>query len=305
MTKEAALKPVSILGVPLALGCGIPGVELGPAAMRAARLGQRLRQLGLIVNDLGDCKIPAVGPASAHEATTQITKLKYLAEISEVCIALAEQVTGILEAGALPLILGGDHAIAAGSVSGVANFFRQAEKPFGLLWFDAHADMNTPASSPLAALLGFGAKELTHICGFAPKIYPQCCVHIGARDVDFGERELIKNLGLHCFTMRDIDEQGMSACIDQALKIIKSQADDFAVTFDIDALDPGDAPGSGTLVRGGLTYREAHLAMEKVAETGGLCSFEMVEINTVLDYNNRTAELGVELILSALGKSIL
>ena len=313
MTKEAELKPVTILGVPLALGCGISGVELGPAAMRAAKVGQRLRQLGLIVNDLGDCKIPVGGPSSAREATSQTTKPRYLSEISEVCFSLAEQVTGILEVGALPLILGGDHAIAAGSVSGVSNFFRKAEKPFGLLWFDAHADMNTPESSPsgnlhgmpLAVLLGFGAKELTHIFGFAPKVNPQCCVHIGARDVDLGERELIKNLGLHFFTMRDIDEQGMSACIDQALKIIKSQADDFAVTFDIDALDPGDAPGSGTLVRGGLTYREAHLAMEKVAEAGGLCSFEMVEINTVLDYNNRTAELGVELILSALGKSIL
>jgi arginase len=153
--------------------------------------------------------------------------------------------------------------------------------------------------------MGFGPKEFTEIGGFAPKINPKHCVHIGARDVDAGERELIRALGVRFITMREIDEKGMNACIVEALDYIKSVSADFAVTFDIDALDPGDAPGSGTLARGGLTYREAHLALEKVAEAGGLRSFEMVEINTALDVNNRTAELGVELILSALGKSIL
>ncbi len=306
-------KSVTLLGVPLSLGCGIAGVELGPAAMRAARIGQRIAQLGYEVNDLGDCKIPATDIASDNVQKIESGNIKFLPQIGEVCQDLANKVKCILDSNSFPVIMGGDHAIAAGSISGVAGHFHELNKPFGLLWFDAHADMNTPISSPsgnihgmpLAALLGYGAAQLSDIGGFSPKLVPARCVHLGARDVDSGERELIKSLGIRFITMREIDERGMNACIEEALTIIKRECDEFAVTFDIDALDPGDAPGSGTLVRGGLTYREAHLAMEKVAESGGLRSLEMVEINTALDYNNRTAELGVELILSALGKSIL
>src|SRR5213079_182151 len=158
---------------------------------------------------------------------------------------------------------------------------------------------------PLGALLGYGTPELTEIGGFAPKLDPQLCAHVGARDVDAGERELIRKLGMRFFTMREIDERGMSACMDEAIGIASRASGGYSVTFDVDALDPGDAPGSGTLVRGGLTYREAHLAMEKITEAGGMRSFEIVEINTALDINNRTAQLGVELILSALGKTIL
>jgi len=158
---------------------------------------------------------------------------------------------------------------------------------------------------PLAALLGYGTKELTHIAGFAPKLDPRLCAHVGARDIDSGERELIRKLGVRFFTMREIDERGMSACMDDAIKIAAGGSVGYSVTFDVDVLDPGDAPGSGTLVRGGLTYREAHLGMEKIAEAGGMRSLEVVEINTALDVNNKTAELGVELILSALGKTIL
>jgi arginase len=173
--------------------------------------------------------------------------------------------------------------------------------------------MNTPETSPsgnihgmpLSVLLGYGTPELTHIEGFAPKLDPKYCAHIGARDVDAGERELIRELGLRFFTMREIDERGMSACMDEALAIASKASAGYYVTLDVDALDPGDAPGSGTVVRGGLTYREAHLAMEKIAEAGGALGLEVVEINTALDYNNRTAVLGVELILSALGKTIL
>src|SRR5258705_13734879 len=173
--------------------------------------------------------------------------------------------------------------------------------------------METPESTPsgivhgmpMAALLGYGSGELTNIAGFAPKLDPRLCAHVGARDIDAGEREMIRQLGIRFFTMREIDERGMSACMDEAIEIASGATGGYAVTFDVDALDPGDAPGSGTLVRGGLTYREAHLGMEKIADAGGMRSLEVVEINTALDVNNKTAELGVELILSALGKTIL
>ncbi len=226
---------------------------------------------------------------------------------------LAAEVEAILAADQLPLILGGDHSIAIGSFSGAASFYKKQEQTLGLIWFDAHADMNTPESTPsgnihgmpLAALLGYGTPELVNVAGFAPKLDPRLTAHVGARDIDQGERELINKLGVRFFTMREIDERGMSACMDDAIAIASGGTAGYAVTFDVDVLDPGDAPGSGTLVRGGLTYREAHLGMEKVAEAGGMRALEIVEINTALDVNNKTAELGVELILSALGKTIL
>jgi len=239
--------------------------------------------------------------------------LKYLPEIIKACEQLALKVEEILSSDRLPVILGGDHSIAIGSFSGVTSFFRKRQESIGLIWFDAHADMNTPESTPsgnihgmpLAALLGYGTRELTNVAGFAPKLDPRLCAHVGARDIDSGERELIRELGMRFFTMREIDERGMAACMDEAIAIASKASGGYAVTFDVDALDPGDAPGSGTLVRGGLTYREAHLGMEKIAEAGGMRSLEVVEINTALDVNNKTAELGVELILSALGKTIL
>ena len=204
-------------------------------------------------------------------------------------------------------------AQAVGTVSGMAEAFRRQKKTLGLMWFDAHADMNTPDTTPsgnihgmpLAALLGYGTPELTNVAGFAPKLDPKLCAHVGARDIDAGERDLINKLGMRFFTMREIDERGMNACMNDAIKIASGGTAGYAVTFDVDVLDPGDAPGSGTLVRGGLTYREAHLGMEKIAEAGGMRSLEIVEINTALDVNNKTAELGVELLLSALGKTIL
>jgi arginase len=298
---------VSILGVPLGFGCSLAGVDLGPAAMRIARLNQRIAQLGYEVRDLGDMRIQRPTQPSTHE------RAKYLPEISAACVELATEVQTILHGGELPIILGGDHSIAIGSVAGVAATCRERNQPLGLIWFDAHADMNTPETSlsgnihgmPLAALLGHGPQELTHVAGFAPKLDPRYCAHIGGRDLDPAERLLIKQLGIRFFTMREIDERGMSACMDEAIKIAAQAPAGYHVTFDVDALDPGDAPGSGTVVRGGLTYREAHLGMEKIAEAGGMISLEVVEINTALDSNNRTAELGVELILSALGKTIL
>lgn len=301
-------KSVSILGVPLGYGASMAGVDMGPAALRVARLNQRIARLGYSVHDLGDLRLerPQSPPADDE-------KLKYVREIRNACEQLATEVERILDAGELPLVLGGDHSIAIGSFAGVAAYYKKRQETLGLIWFDAHADMNTPETTPsgnihgmpLAALLGYGAPELTNIAGFAPKLDPKLCAHVGARDIDSGEREMVSRLGMRFFTMREIDERGMSACMDDAIAIASRGSGGYAVTFDVDVLDPGDAPGSGTLVRGGLTYREAHLAMEKIAETGGMRSLEIVEINTALDVNNKTAELGVELILSALGKTIL
>lgn len=307
MSTEAK-KAVTILGVPLGYGASMAGVDIGPAALRVARLNQRIARLGYSVRDLGDMRLER--PQTFPEETE---KLKYVREISNACEQLAGEVEAILEADEFPIVLGGDHSIAIGSFAGAANHYRKREQTLGLIWFDAHADMNTPETTPsgnihgmpLSALLGFGARELTHVAGFAPKLDPALCAHVGARDVDPGERELIKKLGMRLFTMREIDERGMSVCMHEAISIASKGSAGYTVTFDVDALDPGDAPGSGTLVRGGLTYREAHLGMELIAEHGGMRMLEVVEINTALDVNNKTAELGVELILSALGKTIL
>ena len=301
-------KSVSLLGVPLSFGQSMAGVDLGPGAIRVAGLIDRIAKLGYEVEDLGD--LPLQRP---HSLPPVGEKLKYLSEIHTACERLASEVEKIADAGKLPLTIGGDHSIAIGSLAGVVKAFRKRDERLGLVYFDAHADMNTPETSPsghihgmpLAVLLGYGAPDLVNVAGFAPKFDPRLCAHIGGREIDPGERELIRQLGMRFFTMREIDERGMAACMDEAIKIAGEGTAGYAVTFDVDALDPRDAPGSGTLVRGGLSYREAHLAMEKIGEDGRMRSLEVVEINTALDLNNRTAELGVELILSALGKTIL
>jgi arginase len=301
-------KTVSILGVPLSFGQSMAGVDMGPSAIRVAGLAQRIATLGYEVNDRGDIRIER-----PHTYPREGEKLKYLTEVHAACSELAEQTEEMIVAGELPITIGGDHSIAIGSLTGISRAYRHRGEKLGLLYFDAHADMNTPETSPsgnihgmpLAVLLGYGAPELEHLGGFAPKFDPAFCAHVGARDIDPGERELISETGLRFFTMREIDERGLAVCVDEAIAIAGQADGGFAVTFDVDALDPGDAPGSGTLVRGGLSYREAHLAMEKVAESGKMRSLEVVEINTALDVNNRTAQLGVELILSALGKTIL
>jgi arginase len=301
-------KSVNILGVPLSFGQSMAGVDLGPGAIRVAGLARRIAKLGYEVEDLGDLPLerPRTIPAGGD-------KIKYLTEIQIASERLASEIERIADAGALPITIGGDHSIAIGSLAGVVKSFRKRDERLGLVYFDAHADMNTPDTSPsgnihgmpLAVLLGYGAAELVNVGGFAPKFDPKLCAHVGARDIDTGERELIRRLGMRFFTMREIDERGLAVCMDEALQIAGQGSGGYAVTFDVDVLDPGDAPGSGTLVRGGLSYREAHLAMEKIAEDGQMRLLEVVEINTALDINNRTAELGVELILSALGKTIL
>jgi arginase len=301
-------KRVGILGVPLGFGASIEGVELGPRAMRVAHLKKRIENLGYAVRDLGNMNIRQPDYVAEEEENP-----KYLSEMIEACEQIATDVYSILNADELPVILGGDHSIAIGSISGVTSYFHEHNQTVGLIWFDAHADMNAPETSPsgnihgmpLAILLGSGPNDLVNLKGFAPKLNPHFCAHIGARDLDKGEKELIRRLGIRFFTMREIDERGMSACVDEAIAIASQASAGYAVTFDVDALDPNFAPGSGTLVRGGLTYREAHLALEKIADDKRMLSLEVVEINTALDINNTTAELGVELILSALGKSIL
>lgn len=301
-------KTVSILGVPLSYGQSMGGVNLGPAAIRIAGVSERIATLGFEVNDRGDLPIER-----GHTLPGFGDKLKYLTEIHEACVRLASQTESIVDAGEFPITIGGDHSIAIGSLAGVVKSFRKRDQRLGLIYFDAHADMNTPDTTPsgnihgmpLAVLLGHGVPELVNIGGFSPKFDPKLCAHVGARDLDPGEKELVRRLGMRFFTMREIDERGLAACMDEAIAIAAQGSGGYAVTFDVDVLDPGDAPGSGTLVRGGLSYREAHLAMEKIAEAGGMRSLEVVEINTTLDLNNRTAELGVELILSALGKRIL
>jgi arginase len=301
-------RKVTIIGVLMDLGADRRGVDMGPSAIRVAGLNERLAGLGYEVTDAGNIVV-------RNPEMMQITdrKLKYLPEIAAACQTLARQVEAALEEGAIPIILGGDHSIAIGSVSGLAAYYHQHEHRVGVIWFDAHGDMNTPETSPsgnihgmpFAAILGHGAPELTHIGGFAPKVYPEDCVLIGARSVDPEEAVALKASGIRVITMRELDERGMSAVMDEAMWLASRHTGGFHVTMDMDFVDPDFAPGVGTPVPGGPTYRESHLAMEKIADSGKMLSFELTEVNPVLDVSNKTAELGVQLILSAFGKKIM
>jgi arginase len=299
---------VRIIGVPMDLGQSRRGVDMGPSALRVAGLQARLKQLGHQVEDIGN--IPVKQP---EEMPVGEKRAKYMAEIAETCKDLAEIVQKCLEEDFVPLVLGGDHSIAAGAVTGVAAHFRKQKKQIGYIWLDAHGDMNTPESSPsgnvhgmpLAAVMGYGAPELVDLLGFRPKVEPQNIVLVGVRDLDLQERRLVKKSGVRVFTMRDIDERGMREVMADALKYATDDTDGISVSLDMDFVDPSDAPGVGTPVRGGVTYREAHLAMEMIADSDAMASMEVVEINPVIDEHNRTALLGVELILSGLGQKIL
>ena len=294
--------------MPMDLGQSRRGVDMGPSALRVAGLQARLKQLGHQVEDIGN--IPVKQP---EEMPVGEKRAKYMAEIAETCKDLAEIVQKCLEEDFVPLVLGGDHSIAAGAVSGVAAYFRKEKKQIGYIWLDAHGDMNTPESSPsgnvhgmpLAAVMGYGAPELVDLLGFKPKVEPQNIVLVGVRDLDLQERRLVKKSGVRVFTMRDIDERGMREVMADALKYATDDTDGISVSLDMDFVDPSDAPGVGTPVRGGVTYREAHLAMEMIADSDAMASMEVVEINPVIDEHNRTALLGVELILSGLGQKIL
>ncbi len=306
-------KKIGILGVPLGFGAGKTGSELGVNAMRLTQfrgdnLADHIRG-GYTVVDHGDVTIVQPEPGSSGDNPKHLAEM--LASSENIITALTE----ILNAGEMPIILGGDHAIAIPTFSAIANHYKQKGTEIGLIWFDAHADINTPETSPsgnihgmpLATILGYGNEQLVNLCGYAPKLDHKYFAHIGARDIDKGERETIHKLGLRdqFFTMSDIDKRGMASCVEEAINIASQAPGGYAVTFDVDMIDPRFAPGSGTLVRGGTTYREAHLALEIIAAHGGMRSFEIVEVNPLLDEHNITVELACELILSALGKTIL
>lgn len=301
-------KKVAIIGVPMDLGAGRRGVDMGPSAMRLAGLNERIAALGFDVVDLGNVKVdqPESVP-SGHE------RARYLPQIAAICQKLAGKVEDALEDERMPLVLGGDHSIAAGTLSGLASFHRHRGSKVGLIWIDAHADMNTPESSPsgnvhgmpLACCIGIGPTELTGIGGFIPKVEPTNVALVGIRDVDRLEKLQVQSTGVAAFTMRTVDEEGLRAVIEKAIAIASNGTAGFHVSFDMDSVDPDEAPGVGTPVRGGLTYREAHLAMEIIGDSGKMLSMEVVEVNPVLDQANRTAILGVELVGSALGQGIL
>ncbi len=301
-------KKIRVIGIPLDLGQSRRGVDMGPSAVRVAGLEARLEALGHIVEDAGNVSV-----AIAEQKKEGDAHAKYLKEITATCTKHAELVLKTLEAGKVPVVLGGDHSVAAGTVAGVAEFYRRQEQKIGLVWIDAHSDINTPATSPsgnvhgmpLAAIMGLGPPELSNIYGFSPKVLPENCVIVGVRDVDATEKENIRRAGVEVFTMRDIDERGMRVVMEEALRMAGRGTAGYHISLDMDWIDPEDAPGVGTPVRGGATYREAHLAMEIIADHARMLSFEIVEVNPVIDEHNRTADLAVELTLSAFGKKIL
>jgi arginase len=301
-------KKIRVIGVPLDLGQSRRGVDMGPSAVRVAGLEARLEALGFVVEDAGNIAV-----AIPEQKKEGHPRAKYLKEITATCTKHAELVLKTLEGGKTPVVLGGDHSVAAGTVAGVAEFFRKQNQKLGLIWIDAHTDINTPESSPsgnvhgmpLAAIMGLGPPELANIMGFSPKVAPENCVLVGVRDIDAAEKENVRRAGIEVYTMRDIDERGMRAVMEDALRAAGRGTAGYHVSLDMDWVDPEDAPGVGTPVRGGATYREAHLAMEIIADHGRLTSFEAVEVNPVIDEHNRTADLAVELTLSVFGKKIL
>jgi arginase len=299
---------IRIIGVPMDLGASRRGVDMGPSALRVAGLQSRLKQLGRQVEDEGNVMVP-----QAEEQPYGEKKARYLDEIAQTCKGLAERVRKTLEEDMFPLVLGGDHSIAVGTVAGAAAHFNKAGKRIGVIWLDAHGDMNTPDSSPsgnvhgmpLASIMGYGPPELVDLAGVKPMVEPRNVALVGIRDLDSKERRFAKESGVHVFTMRDIDERGMREVMAEAIRFAGDDTAGIAVSLDMDFVDPSDAPGVGTPVRGGVTYREAHLALEMIADSRTMASFELVEINPVIDLHNTTALLGVELVLSGLGKKIL
>jgi arginase len=299
---------VTLIGVPLDLGAGRRGVDMGPSALRVADLNAKLAALGYAVEDWGDL------PVSIRETQGPgDPRLKYLKEILEVCSLLRDRVGEAVGAGTLPVVLGGDHSVAMGTIAGLARHLGRRREKLGLVWFDAHADANTPETSPsgnihgmpLAAVLGHGAESLVNLAGFMPMVEASHASIVGLRDVDPAERATVKSSGIGAFTMRHIDERGMRSVMEEAIERATTGTAGIHVSFDLDGIDPDFAPGVGTPSPGGLSFREAHLAMEMLADTGKVLSAELVEVNPVLDQRNSTATLAVELLCSLLGKKIL
>ncbi len=303
------MNAVHVIGVPLDLGANRRGVDMGPSALRSAGLGERIAALGYRVIDRGNLPVPIPETQERHDE-----RKKYIGDIARVCDQLYQMAYHSLNEGGLPLVLGGDHSLGAGSVAASAAWARtRRQLPIGLLWLDAHGDMNTPATSksgnvhgmPLSALLGAEPAELSSIGGFSPKVLPSHTVLIGVRNLDEREKIAVRDSRVHVFTMKDIDQQGIASVLEQAVGVAGRGTAGIHVSLDMDVCDPLIAPGVGTAVKGGLNYREAHLAMEIVADSRLLISLDVVEVNPTLDLRNATAELGTELALSALGMQIL
>jgi arginase len=303
------MKSLHIIGVPLDLGGNRRGVDMGPSAFRIAGVGEQAAQLGYTVVDKGDLPTPIPETQKLRDE-----RKKYIHDITTVCKRLYQSALASLAEDAKPLVIGGDHSLAAGSVAAAAEWAKTTrDLPIGLLWVDAHGDMNTPTTSmsgnvhgmPLAALLGAEPAELATIGGFSPKVLPGHTVLIGVRNLDEREKVAVRDSGIHVFTMKDIDRQGIASIAEQAVSLAGTGTAGIHVSFDMDVCDPLIAPGVGTPVKGGLDYREAHMVMEIVADSGLLSSLDMVEVNPTLDVRNMTAQLGTELVLSALGMKIL
>ncbi len=300
-------RTIEILGVPMDLGASRRGVEMGPSAVRLARLADRLAALGHRVTDTGDVAVPT------RETLNFGRGIDYLGTIARVCDDVAMRTRTIVERGGVPLVLGGDHSIAAGSVAGVAAALAARGERLGLLWLDAHADLHVPESSetgnvhgmPVAHLLGRGDQAMRALGGERPAVLPEHVAIIGARDLDAAEREHARSWGVRIYSMREIDERGMRAVLQEAIARVSDGTAGLHVSLDLDFVDPQEAPGVGTPVRGGATYREAHLAMETLHDTGRIVAMDLVEVNPVLDRFNHTAELAVGLVASGFGQRIL
>jgi arginase len=301
-------RSVAIVSVHMDLGAGRRGVDMGPSAIRVAGLSRQIEALGWRLRELGSVVV------QEPEATRQGGEnARYVKEVLDVCIRLRDVTSKALAAGCLPIVLGGDHSIAMGSVSAVARHHRERGKPIGLLWVDAHTDMNLPETSPsgnvhgmpLAHLLGYGIPALRRLSGAPRAVSPEHVALLGVRSVDKGEREVVRQSGVRTYTMAEIDERGFATCLKEALERVTTGTAGFHLSFDLDGVDPRYAPGVGTPVNGGLTYREAHLTCESAARSGRLLGLDMVELNPTFDEQNRTGRLAAELILSALGKTIL
>ena len=301
-------KSVHIVNVPLDLGASRRGTDAGPSAFRIAGLRRAISGLGYTISAETDIPVPIMETRQIADSNA-----RFKDEILSVCVQLAEQTRDILDSGEIPLIIGGDHSIAMGTVSGVSAYFRDKSEKAGLIWFDAHGDMNLPESTPsgnihgmpLAHLLGYGDPQLSSILGADPAVAPENVALIGIRDIDRVEREFINRSGITAFTMRDIDQLGMSEVSRRALEVVNADTAGFHVSFDLDGCDPEVIPGSGTLVPGGVSFREAHLLLEECASNGRMISMDVVELNPFLDQANISAERAVTLIQSAFGRSIL
>jgi len=305
---RGSAREVEVIGVPLDLGQQRRGVDMGPSALRVAGLAEKIGALGLTVTDRGNVPVPGAEMMDRGDP-----RARFLEQIARCDEMVAQWVDAALASRATPVVLGGDHSLAAGSIAGVASYFRAQQKPIGLIWIDAHTDINTPETStsgnvhgmPLAALLGLGPGALSGLLGWSPKVSAAQTALVGIRDIDEIERHTVRGAGATVFTMRDIDEKGLRAVMETAIQIASRDTAGYYVSMDMDWVDPEEAPGVGTPVPGGATYREAHLAMEILADHGGMLGLDVVEVNPILDEHNRTAELAVQLICSALGKKIL